>query len=156
MGTLATERTAAARRRRGAKTFFADSPLTFLDVGDSARIIELIRKGLPATSIDYVAGLLSLSRAALLDAIKIPASTIERRLRTGEALSAEESDRVSRVAKVVRRAVAVFGDDAEGKAWMTDTISSLGGKTPLSLLDTMEGYELVVATLYRIEYGVYA
>jgi uncharacterized protein (DUF2384 family) len=39
---------------------------------------------------------------------------------------------------------------------MTDSISSVGGKTPLSLLDTMEGCELVVATLYRIEYGVYA
>jgi putative toxin-antitoxin system antitoxin component (TIGR02293 family) len=155
MGAV-VERAAAPKRRRGAKTFFANSPLTFLDVGDSTRIIELIRRGLPAEAIDYVAGLLSLSRAALLEAIKIPLSTIERRLRTGEALSAEESDRVSRVAKVVRRAVEVFGDDEQGKAWITDTISSLGGKTPLSLLDTVEGYELVMATLYRIEYGVYA
>jgi putative toxin-antitoxin system antitoxin component (TIGR02293 family) len=155
MGTVA-ERGATPKRRRGAKTFFANSPLTFLDLGDSTRIIELIRRGLPAEAIDYVAGLLSLSRAGLLEAIKIPLSTIERRLRTGEALSAEESDRVSRVAKVVRRAVEVFGDDEQGKAWMIDTISSLGGKTPLSLLDTMEGYELVMATLYRIEYGVYA
>jgi putative toxin-antitoxin system antitoxin component (TIGR02293 family) len=155
MGTVA-ERPATPKRRRSTKAFFANSPLTFLDLGNATRTIELIRKGLPAVSIDYVAELLSLSRAALLDAIKIPASTIERRLRTGEALSAEESDRVSRVAKVVRRAVEVFGDDDQGKAWMTDSISALGGKTPLSLLDTMEGYELVVATLYRIEYGVYA
>jgi putative toxin-antitoxin system antitoxin component (TIGR02293 family) len=155
MGTAA-ERVTAPKRRRGAKTFFANSPLTFLDLGDSARTIELIRKGLPAETIDYVAGLLSLSRAALLEAIKVPASTVERRLRVGEALSAEESDRVSRVAKVVRRSVEVFGDDTQGKAWMTDTISSLGGKTPLSLLDTMEGYELVMTTLARIEYGVYA
>ncbi len=154
MGAIA-ERAAAAKRRRSQKAFFADSPLTFLDLCDSARTIELIRKGLPAASIDYVAGLLSLSRAALLETIKIPASTIERRLRSGEALSAEESDRVSRVAKVVRRAVEAFGDDEQGKAWMTDTISSLGGKTPLSLLDTMEGYELVQTTLSRIEYGVY-
>jgi uncharacterized protein (DUF2384 family) len=28
-------------------------------------------------------------------------------------------------------------------------------RTPLSLLDTMEGYELVTNTLSRIEYGVY-
>jgi uncharacterized protein (DUF2384 family) len=34
-------------------------------------------------------------------------------------------------------------------------VSSLGGRTPLSLLDTMEGYELVINTLSRIEYGVY-
>jgi hypothetical protein len=41
-------------------------------------------------------------------------STVERRLRTGEALTSEESDRISRVAKVLRRAVEVFGDDASG------------------------------------------
>lgn len=102
----------------------------------------MIRCGLPASTIDVVAKLLSLSRAALLAAIKIPPSTIERRLRTGEALSADESDRVSRVAKVLGRTVEVFGAEIEGKAWMTDSISSLGGRTPLSLLDTIEGYEL--------------
>ncbi|MDN5753630.1 MAG: DUF2384 domain-containing protein, partial [Nitrosospira sp.] len=133
----------------------ANSPLAFLDRGDSSQIIELIRCGLPASTIDVVARLLSLSRAALLDAIKIPPSTVERRLRTGEALSADESDRISRVAKVLDRAVEVFGAEIEGKAWMTDSISSLGGRTPLSLLDTIEGYELVTRTLSRIEYGVY-
>lgn len=147
---------AAPKRRRGAKTFFADSPFAFLDRGDATHIIETIRHGLPATSVDYLAGRLSLSRAALLETIQLPLSTIERRLRTGEVLSAEESDRLSRVAKVVRRAVEVFGDDAQGKAWMADAIPSLGGKSPLSLLDTLEGYELVTATLQRIEYGVYA
>jgi putative toxin-antitoxin system antitoxin component (TIGR02293 family) len=124
-------------------------------LGDPTQIIELIRKGLPPQTIDYVAGLLTLSRVSFLDAIKIPASTVERRLRTGELLTSDESDRVSRVAKVLRRAVDVLGDKAQGKAWMIDSISSLGGRTPLSLLDTMEGYDLVTTTLSRIEYGVY-
>jgi len=151
----ADEPVAAPKRRKSAKGLFANSPLTFLDSGDPTQIIELIRKGLPAQAIDVVAGLLSLSRAAFLEAIKIAPSTVERRLRTGEALTSEESDRVSRVAKVLRRAVEVFGDEVQGKAWMIDFVSSLGGRTPLSLLDTMEGYELVNNTLSRIEYGVY-
>ena len=146
---------AARRRRRKARGLFANSPLTFLDSGDPAQIIDRIRKGLPAQAVDVVAGLLSLSRAAFLEAIKIPPSTVERRLRTAEALSSEESDRVSRVAKVLRRAVDVFGDDVQGKAWMIDSVSSLGGRTPLSLLDTMEGYELVTSTLTQIPHGVY-
>lgn len=146
---------AAPKKRKGAKGLLANSPLSFLDLGEPTQIIELIRQGVPAQSIDFVADLLSLSRAAFLEAIKIPASTVERRLRTGEALSSEESDRVTRVAKVLRRAVEVFGDEVQGKAWMIDSVSSLGGRTPLSLLDTMEGYELVTNTLSRIEYGVY-
>jgi putative toxin-antitoxin system antitoxin component (TIGR02293 family) len=155
MGAAAAPVT-SRKKRRAAKGLFANSPLTFLDSGDPARIIELIRKGLPAQSVDFVAGLLSLSRAAFLEAIKIAPSTVERRLRTAEALTSEESDRVSRAAKVLRRAVEVFGDEEQGKAWMIDSVSSLGGRTPLSLLDTMEGCELVINTLARIEYGVYA
>lgn len=149
------EPVAATKKRKGAKGLFANSPLSFLDRGDPTQIIESIRKGLPAQVIDFVADLLSLSRAAFLEAIKIPASTVERRLRTREPLTSEEGDRVSRVAKVLRRAVAVFGDEVQGKAWMIDSVSSLGGRTPLSLLDTMEGYELVTNTLSRIEFGVY-
>jgi putative toxin-antitoxin system antitoxin component (TIGR02293 family) len=158
----AVDEPVAARKRRPvvalkrrAKGLFANSPLTVFDSGDPAQIIEFIRKGLPAQAVDFVAGLLSLSRAAFLEAIKIPPSTVERRLRTAEALTLEESDRVSRVAKVLRRAIDVFGDEVQAKAWMIDSVSSLGGRTPLSLLDTMEGYELVINTLSRIEYGVY-
>lgn len=145
----------ARKRYKGTKGLFAKSPLTVLDTGDPTQIIELIRRGLPAQAVDFVAGLLSLSRAAFLEAIKIPLSTVERRLRTAEVLTQDESDRVSRVAKVLRRAVDVFGDEVQAKAWMTDSVSSLGGRTPLSLLDTIEGYELVTNTLSRIEYGVY-
>ena len=137
------------------KAFFAKSPFAFLDSGDSARVIASIREGLPAQAIDFLAERLSLARATLLQTIKIPLSTIERRMRTGESLSAEESDRVSRVAKVLYRAMTVLGDETQATAWMRSAVTSLGGHTPLSLLDTMEGYELVTNTLSRIEFGVY-
>ena len=144
-----------SRKRKLAKGLFANSPLAFLDLGEPEQVIERTRKGLPAQTIDFVAGLLALSRSALLDIVRIPLSTAERRLRIGESLTAEESDRIIRVAKILRKAVEVFGDEHQGKAWMTDSVSSLGGCSPLSLLDTIEGYDLVTNTLARIEYGVY-
>jgi hypothetical protein len=55
----------ARKKRKGARGLFANSPLNFLDLGDPTQIIELIRKGLPAQAIDFVADLLSLSRASL-------------------------------------------------------------------------------------------
>ena len=153
--TTAVQALTPSRKRKPAKSLFANSPLAFLDLGEPEQVIERTRKGLPAQTIDFLAGVLALSRSAFLDVVRIPLSTAERRLRTGESLTAEESDRIIRVAKILRRAVEVFGDEGQAKAWMTDSVSSLGGRSPLSLLDTMEGYDLVANTLVRIEYGVY-
>ena len=54
------------------------------------------------------------------------------------------------------RALEVFEDETAARAWINGPVSSLGGTTPLSLLDTSEGYERVMDTLGRIETGVYA
>jgi putative toxin-antitoxin system antitoxin component (TIGR02293 family) len=45
-------------------------------------------------------------------------------------------------------------DDDSAKAWVVRGNRSLGGKAPLSLLDTEVGYELVLDTLGRLEYGI--
>ena len=52
------------------------------------------------------------------------------------------------------RALAVFEDEQSAKCWLTQEIRSLGGATPLSLLDTPAGHELVLDTLGRIEQGI--
>lgn len=154
--TATAGRVAGLRRRKSVKTFFANSPLAFLDRGEPDIVIDMTRRGLPAETIDFIAGLLALPRAGVLQVIQIAASTAERRLRAGELLTAEESDRLVRVAKALRRAAEVFEDDIAARGWMLGTVSTLGGRTPLSLLDTLEGYEMVMDTLSRIEYGVYA
>ena len=47
--------------------------------------------------------------------------------------------------------------DAEAaKAWLQREIRSLGGVTPLSLLDTDPGVDMVMDTLGRIEQGIAA
>ena len=51
---------------------------------------------------------------------------------------------------------AVFEDENAAREWINRDNRSLGGESPLSLLDTEAGYELVLDTLGRIEYGVVA
>lgn len=50
----------------------------------------------------------------------------------------------------------VLEDEDAARRWINRENRSLGGESPLSLLDTEAGYELVLDTLARIEYGVYA
>jgi putative toxin-antitoxin system antitoxin component (TIGR02293 family) len=60
----------------------------------------------------------------------------------------------SRAEKVWLRALVVFEDEQSAQCWLSQEIRSLGGVTPLSLLDTPAGYELVLDTLGRIEQGI--
>lgn len=56
--------------------------------------------------------------------------------------------------KLLNRAVEVLEDEEAAFTWLTTGNRSLGGVLPLSLLDVELGYELVLDTLGRIEYGV--
>ena len=82
------------------------------------RRIDLVRKGLPASAVQAAADYLAMSQKDLLSAIRIPVSTLTLRTRARKPLSPEESDKLIRLAEAVKRAIAVFGDEAEGKAWL--------------------------------------
>ena len=71
-------------------------------------------------------------------------------------MSPSEQDRLYRTEKVLARTLAVLEDAPSARAWLVQENRSLGGEAPLSLLDTEAGYELVLDTLGRIEYGVVA
>lgn len=148
-------------RKRGSTTGKSETRSPFMGLLDTLmfdspdRTIDAIRRGLPAESIDTLATILGIPRAKLLPAVRIAQSTAERRLRKGETLTAEESDRVVRAGKVIGRALEVFESEEAARDWINDPVSSLGGESPLSMLDTTEGYERVMDTLGRIETGVY-
>ena len=76
------------------------------------------------------------------------------RISNNGVLSATEQDRIYRAEKVLARTVEVLEDDEAATKWINQANRSLGGEVPLALLDTEVGYELVLDTLGRIEYGI--
>ena len=101
-----------------------------------------------------MAARLGLSQDRLFETLKPPKSTMKARISEDAFLSAVEQDRIYRAEKVWARALGVLEDEQSAKRWLTQEIRSLGGEAPLSLLDTEAGYELVLDTLGRIEYGI--
>lgn len=117
--------------------------------------IPLVRRGLPAASVEAITRLTRTAQSELARALAIPERTLARRKREG-LLSAEESAKFVRFARVVERAEEVFEDGASALAWLKTENPSLGAVTPLSLLDTDLGADTVLNTLGRIEHGVFA
>ena len=117
--------------------------------------IELVRRGLPARAIDAIAQAVQLTQAELSQTLAIPERTLIRRKKEG-TLSTDESAKLLRVARIMQRAIDIFDDRDGALDWLKSANDSLGGVTPLSLLDTDLGAETVLDTLGRIAHGVFA
>lgn len=128
----------------------------FLLLPDVSQRVRLSREGAPAETVDRVAAHLDLSRAKLMALLQLKGSTIERRVAAKQSLTPAETDKLYRVEKVLARATEVLEDEDGAKTWIKSNIRSLGGVSPLSLLDTDAGVDLVMDTLARIEFGVVA
>jgi len=57
-------------------------------------------------------------------------------------------------AAVIKAVEALFGDPAEAERWLTTLNPDLGA-IPMDCLDTAAGRDQVMATLGRIEHGVF-
>ncbi len=79
--------------------------------------------------------------------------TIIRKEQKRASLSATESDRAYRLARVADLAIEMIGDENKATAWLRAPSTYLGGETPVSMLDTEVGTDLVVESLYAIAYG---
>ena len=86
----------------------------------------------------------------------ISKATFHRRKGAGERLGSAESDRVVRFARLLGRAIKVFGDIENAKQWLNAPQFGLGGAVPFDYAKTEVGAREVENLLGRIEYGVYS
>ena len=121
----------------------------------SSKTVERIRAGLPFKSLENLAAALKLTSDESSMVFSIPTRTLARRKKSGR-LSAEESDRVYRVARVLSHAAELLGDEIEAAEWLRAPNVALRMTAPISLLDTDAGTRQVEEILGRIEYGMYS
>jgi len=119
-------------------------------------LARLVRKGLPASSVTALAEKLDLGSTILSGKLGIPQRTLTRRLSHRSRLTAAESDRTVRLARVYAHAVEMIGDNQKAVKWLRTPNRALGGDRPLDQLDTDLGARAVEDILGRIAYGVYS
>jgi len=111
---------------------------------------------LPATSVTMLAQKLAIGNAVLLEKLGIPQRTMTRRLSQHGRLTAAESDRAARLARVFANAVEMIGEEERAVQWLLTPNRALDGQRPLDQLDTDVGAREVEDLLGRIAYGVYS
>lgn len=76
--------------------------------------------------------------------------------KTSGSLGILESDRLSRVQKILEHVLEVFETSETAEHWLKRPVAALDGRTPLSMLDTDAGIDGVRTVLVRIEHGVFS
>lgn len=113
---------------------------------------ETLQRGLPFAALVALQGRLELSDAEVAVVAGIHPRTLARR-KAQKRLRAEESDRVSRVARVAAHAVDVLGSENNAVRWLRHPNRALGGVAPLQLISTDLGVRRIEAILAHIDWG---
>ncbi|SEP07565.1 antitoxin Xre/MbcA/ParS toxin-binding domain-containing protein [Aquisalimonas asiatica] len=121
-------------------------------VKSSIALIRALQDGLPATMALKVPEVTGLPRR-IVDQVVIDRRTLNRRLDKGEALHAEEADRLIRLLRIVERGDLAFGSPACSVEWLTEENGALGCLAPVMLCRTETEAEVVEDMLTALIQG---
>ena len=127
--------------------------------------ISLIKQGVRAAEVKRLLTDLNIGQGTGFKALNLPTATVNKKAKTGDILSREESERVIGLARLVGQLEAMVEESGDGSSfdaqawiarWLAEPLPALGGARPLDLIDTMEGQGLVSAALAKLQSGAYA
>jgi putative toxin-antitoxin system antitoxin component (TIGR02293 family) len=117
--------------------------------------IERIHSGLSFRAVQNLQKALDVPMEKLASVLGMSRATLHRRKIQGK-IDKEESEKLVRYQRLLRKAEDVFGDVAGAREWLTHKQSGLGGAVPIEFAKTEIGAREVENLLGRIEYGVYS
>jgi putative toxin-antitoxin system antitoxin component (TIGR02293 family) len=121
---------------------------------DGLELAEIVERGLPLRNLELLKarGLTFTEMATTV----ISPRTLKHRKARGEKLSPAETERAIRVASIIRLAERVFGNPEKAMGWLRYPNSRLDKRTPLSMLQTEAGGNLVESMLQGIQHGIFS
>lgn len=119
------------------------------------QVIREIENGLPVSSFTAIRNDLGITDKELAQVIRVPKSTLAVRKKRGR-FSFEESERLYRVQRLLRKAVDAFGDLEMARKWLKEKAYGLGDVSPLEFAKTEIGAREVENLLGRLEHGVFS
>ncbi|RYE14959.1 MAG: DUF2384 domain-containing protein [Rickettsiales bacterium] len=118
-------------------------------------VISYIRNGIPKLAVNAVLEKTGVSRLQLSNILHISTRQLNR-YEDQDRLSVEQSNFLYEFTRLYIRCLNVLGDKQTVDKWLSRPNLALGEKSPLELLDTIEGFRLVDDVLAQVEYGFYS
>lgn len=118
-------------------------------------LIELSNEGITKDALMRLVKYLNLSMSQMAKLIAITERTIQR-YALKEHFNPVVSEQILQIAEVAARGTNVFEDKDRFLSWVNQPNKALANKTPLSLLSSRFGTEMVLDEMGRIEHGIFS
>ncbi len=141
------------------------APLATLNSYEPMERIELVREGVPAEMLSFVAEEMAITKDRLYRTIGVPRATMDRKIRARQRLNPDESERLMGIARLVGQVEQMVRESGEAQGfdaarwvadWLEIPLAALGGIRPAALMDTAEGRRMVSDLLAQMQSGAYA
>jgi putative toxin-antitoxin system antitoxin component (TIGR02293 family) len=116
---------------------------------------ELGKEGIPKKSLLSLAASMDLSMRAMARILHIAERTLQRK-QENDLLGEEVSEHVIQLAEVYSRGAEVIGDSERFRNWLNAKSAAFGDRSPIEMLSSRYGAQMVLDELGRMEHGVVA
>ncbi|QLG89586.1 DUF2384 domain-containing protein [Chitinibacter bivalviorum] len=127
--------------------------IDYLNCSVAEKISE-IRAGLSADEVDNLISQFQLDPIDLASMLGLNSRALLKVVKRKSKLDPDISERLLRLVRVGQHTSEIFGDSVSAGRWLTHPHTSLDQATPLSMLDTAYGEQLVERVLCSIEHGL--
>lgn len=135
--------------------FLALLGVAFTQASNDFDLLKFTRQGFKKQAILALAKRISLTLQELAGIMHISERTLQR-YDDDEIIKTEYAEKAVELARLYTRGEEVFGSLDKFKLWMKTPVHVFRGETPVSLLDTSVGFDIIFKELGRIEHGIFA
>lgn len=120
---------------------------------DLLTIVVEAQKGVNAKAFFDVVSISGINRNKLAGLMNVSLKTLLRYKQQNKKLSATKSERVLKLIALYKKGNEIFGDTLSFRRWLDKPAYGLGNMTPIDLMHTSGGIDLIQEELLRIEFG---
>lgn len=124
-------------------------------LSSALRLIDQSRRGLTGADAERIAKLLDVTDKEMARLLNQSVATFHRQAKV-QLLDAATSERLLLLNRLATYGITVFQDQGKFTRWLRRPLRLLANRSPLDLLDSLTGIQLVEDILGRIEYGVFS
>jgi len=116
-------------------------------------LINLSRRGVSSAQLDSLRHKTGLDLQSFATVLQVSPRTLQKKSGS-DNMGLSVSEKAIQLARLFAMGEDIFGSAGKFTKWLKSNIPALGNVTPLSLLDTHFGFELVEAALGRMAHGI--